>query len=254
MIKKLSIFLIFVLGFSACKEDDLTINNPVLPRENVRLTSSFIYHDASFSYDSLFIDGAGNQFYIDELKVMVGNFYLVQSTGDTIFADKRLTMTPEDADKLAMRLTPGGYTAYAGASIGLDSAGAADAILSSPDADDPINDPDFKRTPNSGAPGFNHLVIKGRILDPSNPDDSIGTIPFSYQVGTEELVRSRRSDVFNFAVSGDRVARFILQVDIGGALSNRDVLSRPVIISDPTNSADFTAATEIMNNTVFFVF
>ncbi len=254
MFKRLIILFLLTFSIASCKEDDLSGENPALGSENVIVATSFLYNNEIFHKDSVITNSLGNRFFIEEIKILVGSFYLVNNGLDTIKADNPFMVSRSSTDAKPMRLNPGGYSARPVVQIGLDSLQSVEARTSNQDEDSPLRDPDISRVPGLAGIGYNHLVITGRVIDEANPDDSTGTIPMHLQVGTEELADVFIGEPFNFSVNTTRDAKFVLSIDIGPALDTRDLAARPIVVSDPTNAADFNAATEIQSNTIIKIF
>lgn len=255
MIKNILFFCFAIIFLSSCKEKDLSEKNPPLSQKNVLIAATFLYDGGNLPLDTMLVDGAGNQFFISDIKVLLNNIYFVNFFKDTIGVKERFLFTRENTDHLITRLEPNGYSAYIVSDIGMDSTSAANArIEGGMSDDDPLSDSDIKRTFDASGFGYNHLIIKGRVIDPANPLDTIGTIPFSYKIGTNELVKTTNSEVINFRVESSKPVKFVLLVDVGRALKSKDLKNRPEITTDKTNIADFNAATEVMNLTDFFLF
>jgi hypothetical protein len=252
--KKLLVLVLFTGLLVSCKEKDLSEKNPPLSKNNVQLVSTYLFLGNGINRDSLYTNNVGNQFYIESVKLLVGNVFIVDGGIDTTAADESFLYSIDATDLDVLKLPAGGYSAYCGVQIGLDSMQTAQALVSAKDEDSPFNDLDIKRSPGTPGFGYNHLIIKGRVIDSSNPDDSTGTIPLLFQVGTYELLKTATGENYHFAVNTSRKAKFILSVDIGPALMDRDLEGRPLIVTDPTDAADYNAAVEVLDNTIIQIF
>lgn len=255
MIKKILFAALAAFSFTSCEESDLSTENETLPTENVLVATSFLYNDKSIKLDSLYSDAAGNQFYITDVKALVSDMYIINYKTDTLVLSDRFTVSIAQTDKLLTRLTPGGYSVTVHANVGLDS-NAVKAVQKSGSLpnDDPLLDVDVKRNAQFTGRGYNHLIIKGKVLDVTNPLDSNATLPFVFKVGTDELFESMRTDIINFRVESSKPIKFIFAIDVGEALATRNILARPQIDSDQSNAPDINAATEIMNLSTFNLF
>ncbi len=255
MTKNILYFCFALILCSSCEEKDLSEKNPALPKENVLVAATFLFNDGNLPKDTILTDGAGNQFFISEIKVLLNNLYFVNFFKDTIRVDGRYLFTREETDNLITRLEPAGYSAYLVADVGMDSLAAVEARTGGGLSEsDPLMDIDVKRPIDASGFGYNHLIIKGRIIDVANPLDTNGTIPFSYKIGTDELVKRINSEVVNFRVEAVKPVKFVFVIDVGRALQSKNLKARSEVVTDKSNLADFNAATEVMNLTQFFLF
>lgn len=228
--------LLLITGLFACKEKDLTIENPALPDENIKLSFSFIYGDKGFNTDTLITNDIGLQFYIDEVKMLVSNLYF-NNAGDTLtFQDTYGIFGYEQTEKLFVEFPAGNYTGQYSLTVGVDS---LTSITGTPASGSPLLDPDVKRLDGLG---YDHFILKGRLLDPADPNDTIGKIPFEYRIGTWETNITELSTQQNFYLNNSSNALFVIQVDITDMLDDLDILQNPMVASDPTNFADFQMA------------
>lgn len=253
MKKLLALTLLSALVVS-CKEKDLSEDNPPLSKNNVQLVSTYLLDGDGINRDSMYTNNVGNRFFIESVKLLAGQVYIIDGGIDSIPSGESYAYSMENTDNNVIKLSAGGYSAFCSVQIGLDSLETQEALVSAKDEDSPFNDLDIKRSPGLAGLGYNHLIIKGRVIDSGNPDDSTGTIPLSFKIGTYELIKNASSEKFEFSVVANRNAKFILSIDIGPALMDRDLEGRPVIVTDPTDAADYNAAVEVFENTLIQVF
>lgn len=246
--------LICAFATMACKEQDLSEDNPPLPTENLRISTSFLLGGQGLFLDSMYTNNLGNEFFIESVKVLAGRIGMVTDGLDTIMTEEPFLFQTGDTDKNVLRIAPGGYTAFCFVQTGLDSLQSAKALTAEKKEGSPFLDNDIQRNPGIAGFGYNHIVIKGRVIDQTNPDDSTGTLPLSLSIGTYEFTKLSLSETFNFSVINNKDARFILSVDIGNAVLNRDLEARPTVVTDESDAADFNAATQIFDNILIQVF
>tara|TARA_B100000378_G_scaffold38397_1_gene28811 strand:- start:523 stop:1284 length:762 start_codon:yes stop_codon:yes gene_type:complete len=236
----------------SCKEKDLTLENPVLDKNNVVVALSSVYDGHGINRDSVIVNSVGNEFFIDSLQVLVTNFYMVDRT-DTIdnAEPEAIALSTSRSLQSIAYIEPKGYQASFNLTIGLDSIGN---ITHSPSTSEgPYKMKSLYRG-NGSSRGYNHIIIYGRLIDPANENDSTGTIPLLYKIGTPELQITASSLKTNFAVSNDGKITLILYVDLKSALDKLDLKKRPKIDSDPSNSQDITAAETMLESLNFQIF
>ncbi len=242
--KKILILVLFS-GLVACEEKDLTSENPAPEDKNTIMTTSFIYGNEGIHPDTALTNDLGYSFFITDIQIVVNKFFFVEE-GDTVA--KRtdpFILTMEETDQPLVKMLPGGYSGYYGVQFGLDSAESIGATpLSLPENNELRNSDVYRK----GADGIDHFVIKGRLIDPNNPLDSIGTIPFEYRIGTYETTRSEASLHQNFALARNSNVKFILQFDIKPIFKPLDIALLPLITSDPTIPVDIAAAVAMSQN------
>ena len=237
MKKVISIFLV-VFTIVGCKEKDLTSENPPLPSENVELAVSLLYNKKGFTADSLLTNKKGNKFFIKQVKFLVADFYVV-SKGDSFIArNTYFTFDREHLEHLVLELPDGGYSGHYGFRLGLDSLRNTQVLTGN--AGKSVEDM-FR---NDGT-GYNAFIISGMAIDPTNANDTAGTIPFSYEIGGPFLQRRLSGNQINFSVTADSQANFILNVDVWPVLNDHNIITRPTVTSDFTNLADFLIAKEM---------
>lgn len=247
-------FLLLLLASSfiiACEEKDLTGDNPPLPIENVEIAVSFLYNGKGYKTDSILTNNKGNKFFLTDVKFLLSGVF-VKSMEDTFRRDDGyFTYSWTNLEELVMELPDGGYSGHYGFELGVDSITNVDLEPSQAPAGSGLTDTDMYR--NDGT-GYNSIVIIGRALDPANPDDTIGTIPFRYEIGSLLLDRSLRSGQANFAVTADTQVNLILNVDTWPIFNDFDIVTRPMVTTDPSNSVDFAVAKEFSDSLLIQLF
>jgi hypothetical protein len=251
MKKLLSLALLMSL-FIACEDPDLTEDNPPLPKENVNIGVSFLYGSSGLAQDSIYTNAEGNQFFITDVKFVLSDFFVL-SQGDSFKTEEvnYALYSFANSQNLVSKLPDGGYSGHYGFTLGIDSVlnwTIDPTTLASTSA---LTDPDVAR--NDGL-GYNAVIIKGRAFDPTDPNDSLGSVSFEFQLGSLFLNRALKSGMTNFAVTSTTQVNFLIQVDLKDALDNYNIISRPTLLTDPSNVVDLTLAEEMMDNLKFNLF
>jgi hypothetical protein len=237
--------LVILVVLTSCEEKDKTGDNPAPPSENVVVRLSLLYDEMGFHADSAITNNLGQSFYIDDVSLVFSNVFIREGMDTVSFRGEPFVLATGMTNKGIITLEPGGYSASYSLLLGLDSAGSADIAINGIPADSDLRDVPVLRPDGNG---IDHIVINGRVVDPTNPMDSTGTITMSYRIGTADLSRSYSSLQKNFSIQGEGKVSLVVRVDLGPALMDFDVVSRPVIITDPQNLVDLNLATQIANN------
>lgn len=230
----------------ACEEKDLSVENPAPPEENIKLSTSFIYEDVQLKKDTIYSNNFGQYFYIDDVKLLVSNFFFFHEDGDTTYAKPQSFQkyTFDHQTNLALAVPAGGYTVKYGFTLGMDSLTTIKARPEEVAENSALRDQDFIR--NDGY-GYNSMVIKGRFLDPAKPLDTVGTA-FQFNLGGYEIYRSLESDWLNFSVTNRGEVRLITVVDLASVMANFDIKKRLLVLSDYNNPIDLSIAKNMMLN------
>lgn len=241
MKKYLFLTLTLPLLISSCKEKDLTGDNPAPDPENIILETSILYNGDGFNKDSVIINDLGYQFYITSVELVMSDFYFYDiNTDDTVVESLSpfIVSNTEPEQKLVV-MKSGGYSGYYGLRLGLDS---ISSVMTNPatisDKSD-LQNSDVFRSDNNGV---DQVIIKGRMLDPDDPTDSIGNIPLEYRLGTYLLSRTMESTQQNFSLKANSRVQFVMVVDLGPVFEALDMKMLPKITSDITNPVEMQVA------------
>ncbi|WP_417602629.1 hypothetical protein [Owenweeksia hongkongensis] len=236
--------LLIVPAFFACKEKDLTTENPAKNKDNVNIETSILYDTSTVHLDTIYTNNLGLEFYFTEMSFAFSDYTFAEK-GDTILhRPEPFLITAKNQERLISRFVTGGYSGQYGLRLGLDSAQGVGYTKAMAQDDELKNSSVFRLD----ADGIDHIVIKGKLFDPLDPLDSIGKIPFDIRIGTTAYSRSKISDVNNFSVSGTAVIPFIVQINLWPVFNDMQLYDRPVIKTDPTNQFDMDAALEVADS------
>ncbi len=240
------IFGLLLLSALFSCEKDLTEENPAPSEKNILLATSFIYGEqGSINPDSVFTNDLGYGFFITDIQLVVTKFFFVQK-GDTIITrEDPFIVDMKQTDELLVVMPPGGYSGYYGVTLGLDSAASADINPGSLDKDSELQNSDVLRKDNLG---IDHVVIKGRLINPLDPLDSTGTLPFEYRLGTEATQKTKTSLMHNFSLMRHSQVKFVMLVDLEPVFNSFDILLFPKITTDPSVPVDFATATDMADS------
>lgn len=244
--RKYLALLVLPLAF-ACEEKDLTPDNPAPDPENLFIGTSFVYGEEGINPDSMLTNDLGYNFFIEEVKLVLSDFYLVdQAEGDTIVNDSTaFSVSLEDPRQDMVVLGPGGYSVKYGLRLGLDSLhGALISPATVPPGSD-LTDNDLYRKDGFG---IDHVIIRGRLLDPFDPLDSIGKIPLEYRLGTYLTSRMIKSDQRNFSIERTSKVKIVLYVDLKPMLHQFELLNRPKVSTDLSNQVDLLFAKQMSDS------
>ena len=237
--------LLLGLIFTSCEEKDKTGENPAPDTKNAVTRLSLLYDGMGFHADSAITNNLGQKFFIENVALVFSNTYFREGSDTVAFRGEPFVLSSTKVNNAVLEIPPGGYSAYYAMRLGLDSAANADIAVNGIPADSELRDADVLRPDGNG---IDHLIITGRVIDPTDPTDSTGNINLSYRIGTTELSRTYASLQKNFSVQGSGKISMVLRVDLAPALQDMDLASKPVIITDPQNLVDYNLAIQIANN------
>ncbi len=222
-------------------------DTPPNPVENVEIAVSYLWNNLGFKPDSLLTNNKGNQFFITDIKVLFSRFYVL-SAGDT-FQNKNgnFAYTLNNVEQLVHELPDGGYSGFYGFRLGVDSMVNITTLPGQSPEGSGLRESGMFR--NDGM-GYNSILIEGRAIDPTDPDDVTGTIPFRYEIASHYFRRELNSGQANFAVTADTQVNLILNIDAWPIFNDFDIVARPTITSDPNNAIDFAQA-QMMSDSLY---
>ncbi len=246
------LFLIAVLlFFTSCEEKDKTGSNPAPTENNAVMRLSLLYDGSKIPPDSVITNNLGHRFFIDHVILVFSDFNLLEGADTLVTGSDPFVLSSDMTDNAIVRIPTDGYSARYSLRIGLDSSASADIATNGIPSGSELKEVPVLR---STGDGIDHAIIEGRLFDPSDPTDTVGSIPLSYRLGTTELNRIYTSLQKNFSVQGDRKVSIVVQVDLGPALEDLDMVNRPMVVTDPQNLVDYNLATQMVNNIVIELF
>ena len=232
------LFLLLVPAIFACEEKDLTQDNPPNEKKNINIQTSFILDTSGIRVDSIYTNNVGLEFFFTEVKVTFSNYVFTEQRDTIVHFPEPFMVSLERPERLIGELPIGGYSGTYGLQLGMDSTQSF-GFTSSSAQDEVLKESTAFRDDNYG---IDHVIIKGRVFDPTDPLDSVGKIPFEYRIGTYLLNQNRNSAIQNFSVSSSSQIPFILQVDLWPMFAERDIVQVPMVASDPDNLFDMAEA------------
>ncbi len=238
------LFLLIVPAFFACKEKDLTTENPAKNKDNVNIQVSLRYDTSQVWLDTIYTNNVGLRFFFTDMSFAFSDYTFIEK-GDTVLNQPEpFLITIENQERIISRFTPGGYSGKYSLRLGLDS--AQGLFYSKPMAqDEELAQSNVFRLDQNGV---DHIIFKGQLFDPLDPLDTIGKIPFNFRIGTTALSRLKVSDITNFSVAGTAVIPFILEINLWPVFNELNIYDRPIITTNPSNQFDMDAATEIADS------
>lgn len=241
--RKLLYFLLIPALF-ACEEKDLTSENPAPSPNNINIQTSFIYDTLGLQLDSIYTNNFGYEFFFEEVSLVFSNFSFIEQ-GDTVLRlPEPFLISMENKESFIGRIPPGGYSGKYTLQLGLDSAEGLG--FNSAMADDKaLKESSVFRKDGLG---IDQVVLKGKLFDPTDPLDSVGSIPFEYRLGTPITIQNKISDVHNFSVSSSSKIPFIIQVNLWPVFRNLDIFQDPLVESNPVNLFDIGLAEQMADS------
>ncbi len=233
--------LLFVI--SSC-EKDLTSENPDPVEENIVAHASFVYGNNGLKRDTLYTNQLGQSFYFEDINLVFSGFTLAQGA-DTILHDSTLfQLSFDDREEPLVFLEPGGYSLKYQVKLGVDSLRGANLTSGDLQADDI----DASGVLRGQKQGINHIIIKGRMPDPSKPDDSTAFIPLQYKIGTYLTTKEYSSDQLNFSVIRRSTVPLIFYIDVEPIFNDFNFLSRPIVETEISNPIDLAIAVQMADS------
>lgn len=230
------LYLALFATLISCEEKDITDENPAPPDINTVMVTSFIYGTEGIHTDSVLTNDLGYSFFITDVQIVVNKFFFVEGADTVSERTEPFILTMTETDELLVKMEPRGYSGFYGVQFGFDSIAS---LFSSPltlEAGNELINSDVFRNPGDG---IDHFVLKGRLIDPTDPLDSVGQIPFEYRLGTYQNTRIEASLNQNFSLTRNSKVKFVLQFDLEPILKGLDIFATPMITSDVTNPVDF---------------
>lgn len=242
MKKTLLLIGIIYLSLSACKEDSLIADNPAPAGDNIELNFLPYYGEDPLRTDSIYTNAVGSRFMLDTVSMLISDIsFFDLNLNESIDTAKNYVMLSNKAPQaMTGRLEAMGYYGNFQITLGTDSAGAVD------DLDDILAiDPDLVRDDLYGVDFFS---IKGRIFDPASPPEDSVMIPVEYTLGSYLLSDTANSEVRGFSVDNLQNMRIFLLTDLKPLLNFLPMDQFSEIVSDPTNTQDFTIAQAMVDS------
>lgn len=241
----------------ACKEEDLSDENPNPPEENIEVDLIVTYGDSTIARDSAYQNDLGETFYIDSVRILMSNLiFEPQGSDDTLMPDLNFRILRNtDFRKRVAKLPAGGYNGRFTLSIGLDSSAFFQFF-------DPEN-PDFGRlaTPeiapmvNMGFGMVNNVEIFGRVEYFESVLDTVPSImPMHLRTAGMLLTNKINTQTLSFSISNTKTMRMVLFCNLKPFFQGYSVESRPVISADPSDGQDMAAAVRLRDSLKFGFF
>ena len=236
LLRIIGIFILFA-SLGSCTKDISVGGDSSGTQRNVGLRVFFAYQGAEFSKDSIYYDAAGNPYQIDEIKMIVSDFFITH-LGDTIKDTTNFfVIIPEVRDYQLLELPTGSYSGSYGFTIGLDEfdnmKDPSQFSLASG-----LRDPDLYRGAAGNYSGYSFLKVKGKVWDVT--DSASTEFTFDYEMADSlSLTRSRNK---NFSIVSDVDASFEVVVDVDRIMQPFDLLTVDEIKSQSSDATDYAFA------------
>lgn len=224
------------LGLTSCKEDSLLDENPSPPSDNIELNFLPYYGEDPLKMDSIYTNSVGSSFMIDTVSLLIS---------DISFEDRNLNETIDTAKNFVLlstykpsvltgKMPAMGYYGNFQLIAGLDSLGTINNFNKVLE----IGPEWLRKDPF----GIDFFKIKGRYLDPASPPGDSAMLPMEYTIGTYMLSDTAKSDIRGFSIDNLQQIKIFLLTDLKPLLNFIPVSQVDEIISDPSDTQDFTIA------------
>ncbi|GGH75888.1 hypothetical protein [Phaeocystidibacter marisrubri] len=233
---------LMLLSLTSCEEKSLIPDDQKHPdRRNIEAYVFNYWNGGSFYFDSVYAV-AGGEIQISDITMVFSDYEFSLSTADTVDADTSFGVANLRKLPTKIGLLPAGtYTGEHQVTIGY-----TESMFNTPPSMAPseIKADGLLRSDV----GYNHLLIRGKYRVEGDTINWLPTIPFEYRLGgTEFNVHFERPMSFSVTANNPVSIFFNLQVDMlfQGGLTPPNI---PLIVSDPNDNDDYTAATLLFNN------
>ncbi len=236
-----TLYSLAVLGLLlvACSKDISVGQGDTVDNRNIFISTFITHSGAQFSKDSLYEDASGNLYVIDEVKMIISDFY-IESRGETFTDTNSFAVVDLTQNRFPLLEVPAGsYSGEYGFRVGLSQSNNAKTPDAFPE-NSGLRNPVLYRGPIGTYKGYNFVYIQGRTFDPTKPLEVEPSLPFIYELGdTLSLMRSRGK---NFTISNDQDAEFDIRIDLDKMLKPFDVYDTDFIQSRPNQPSDYNNA------------
>lgn len=228
--------LVATFLFTGCEKSILSDDPGSVDQRNIRLrifhymNSNLLRHDSVYNIN-------GSRVIIDEIDLLLSD-YIFDNSGDSISTDGYTLTDYRDQEAKIGYLKPN--SSVSGVmyfKVGLDSLENLTTPSDWPEGHFLANSNLY----NSTAGSYNAIVVKGRIFDPTKPEEETPSIPMSYEVATQLLVTQMDSQK-SFSVPVGKSVIIDVLFDINDLFASIDPILTPVISSDPTDQDDYDNA------------
>ena len=256
--KKISfvVFALILLSLS-CTKDIKQAADIFYEQRNVKIIPYFFYNGQNFRTDTVYETlGGGKFFQIDEIKIVLSNFYVVNQ-GDTLFTDSLLG-SPQfaiaDIKKGTFRagFIPGGtYNGGYGIDLGVPYDTSLNANNPSPGMfrpEEALSDRDLF-DPEWGI--YDIISIKGRAYNPA--DTAAGIIPIHWRLRMPNQTEPARQffRLKNFNLKNQTEIRFEAYINMESLLDQYDIYNFPNIGADLLDLTDQQRVKSLIDNFSF---
>jgi hypothetical protein len=236
----LSTLAIFI--FTGCVNSIITDDPGSLDNRNIELRIINYWGNNFFSRDSVYNKNGAN-FVVDDVQLLFSNFF-VGSQSDTVidYSSFTLTTTKQLNHKIGL-ITEQSVSGGVGVLVGLDTI----ANATSPgnwSAGDVLANGSIYSGPNIG---YNFVTVKGRAFNPSKPDETSPSLPFTWVVATNSLV-SLKGVQISFSVPVGKQVVLDAYLNVEALFDDLSPVDIPNINSDPNDADDFANAVTLSDN------
>jgi hypothetical protein len=237
---KSGIFFAVISFFSvACNKDISVGSGDDTDNRNVFIAPYFTYNGNPFSSDSIYLDSFGNRFVIDNIQIIISNFFIA-GQGDTVKDPNSFNVLNfRDQQFKVLKLPKGTYSGSYGFTIGMDSLTNSKLPGTFPSTSG-LRDPALYRGRKPFYFGYKFLLIEGRVFNPLGIDTLGPKRFFTYELGDSlTLTRTRQK---SFTASNDKPIVFEVRFDIADMLEPFDLFVGDTILTDRRYLDDFADA------------
>lgn len=237
----LSAIGLMAMTLVSCEETSLIPDGQVIDERNVETWIYTYWEGDAFYFDTVY-NTVGGEILIEDITLVYSNYEFSLSTNDTVDADTSFCVADLRTLKHKLGVLPGGnYSGEHQILLGYDSLTYYTPVTDVPSV---LTSADIAR-PNFG---YNHLVVRGMYKPEGDTINALPAYPFEWKLAGQDY-NILFEKPMNFSVTANNPVTIFFNFNIdglfGGDLVPQEV---PIIISDPNNNDDVTAATQLFTN------
>ena len=238
----IALFALSVFTLTSCVKSILTDEEASLDNRNIELRIANYWGNTYFNSDSVYNKNGAN-FKIDDIKLLLSNFY-VDNSGDTVidYSSFTLTTTKRSNHRIGL-ITDPSISGGIGYLVGLDSIANATSPGNWSSGEVLSNGSIY----SNSKIGYNFITVSGRAFNPNKPNETSPSLPFKWVVATNTLT-SEQSIKRSFSVPTGKQVVIDARLNVDLLFDDLSPVDIPSIKSDPADADDFANAVTLSDN------